>query len=306
MLDVAVVIVSWNVRDYLDKCLRSVNSEIARSGFTVKVWVVDNASTDGTVDILADLFPHVELIANENNPGFGAANNQGMRAAAAFDPRYYFLLNPDTVVQPGALTHLVNCLEERPEAAMAGARLVYGSGRFQHSAFFFPGISQLLFDLFPLPARLYETRLNGRYSRSQYRSDGKPFAIDHPLGATMLLRAEVFQSTQGFDEAFHMYCEEVDWCWRIREAKWEIYAVPAAEIVHYGGGSTKQAEVRSLVNLWRSRAMLYQRHHGRLKYLLSAFLVKIGMSRKAKQSSDPALRQAYQEIIDIWQKNYDR
>ncbi len=302
MINVAVIIVSWNVRDYLVKCLSSVYTEFKRSGLQGEIWVVDNASTDGTVNLLADLFPQVHLLANDHNPGFGAANNQGMHAAAACKPQYYFLLNPDTVLQPGALKELVRCLDERPDGGMAGARLVYGDGRFQHSAFTFPGLGQLAFDLFPLPARLYESRLNGRYRRSLYQRHGKPFAIDHPLGATMLVRAEVAEATKGFDENYHMYCEEIDWSWRVRAAGWKIYAVPTAEIVHYGGESTRQVPARSVVHLWRSRAQLYQQHHGRMTLAIARKLVVRGMRRKVAQTDDPELKRAYEEVIRIWQQ----
>lgn len=302
MIDVAVIIVSWNVRDYLVKCLRSVYAEFRRANLKGEVWVVDNASTDGTVSLLEDLFPQAHLLVNEHNPGFGAANNQGMRAAAAARPRHYFLLNPDTVLRPGALKALVDCLDERPEAGMAGARLVFGDGRFQHSAFYFPGIAQLLFDLFSMPERLYESRFNGRYARSQYRYNGKPFTIDHPLGATMLVRAEVAEATKGFDESYHMYCEEIDWSWRVQAAGWKIFAVPEAEIVHYGGESTRQVPAQSLINLWRSRAQLYQQHHGRFKLALARKLVTIGMRKKAAKAESAEMRQAYEEVIRIWQK----
>jgi len=265
------------------------------------VWVVDNASTDGTVALITDLFSQVHLIANDDNPGFGAANNQGMRAAAAYNPRYYLLLNPDTKLRPGALSQLVACLDERPNAGMASGRLIYGDGRFQHSAFSFPGLTQLFFDLFPMPARLYESRWNGRYPRSLYRAGNEPFAIDHPLGATMLVRASVAEATNGFDESFHMYCEEIDWCWRIYQAGWEIYSVPGAEIVHYGGQSTRQVAAHSVVNLWRSRAKLYRQYHGRFKMALAIRLVKRGMAKKAAKTSDPQLKRAYQEIVSIWQ-----
>jgi GT2 family glycosyltransferase len=204
MIDVAVIIVSWNVRNYLSDCLRSVAADFRASRLRGGIWVVDNASTDGTVALLRDLFPQVHVLANETNVGFGAANNQGMRAAAASHPRYYFFLNPDTLVRPGALGRLVKCLDERPKGGMAGARLIYGDGRFQHSAFSFPGLGQLVFDLYELPPRLYESRLNGRYPRRLYRPDRSPFVIDHPLGASMLVRADVAESTQGFDESFHM------------------------------------------------------------------------------------------------------
>lgn len=301
MLDVAVIIVSWNVRDYLVKCLRSVFAEFNRSGLQGEVWVVDNASTDGTVALLGDLFPQVHLLVNEQNAGFGAANNQGMREAAEFKPRYYFLLNPDTFLNPGALKELVCCLDNRPEAGMAGARLVYGDGRFQHSAFYFPGLTQLTFDLFPMPGRLYDSRLNGRYARSLYQRQGKPFAIDHPLGATMLVRAEVAEATKGFDESYQLYCEEIDWSWRVQAAGWKIYAVPGAEIVHYGGESTRQVPARATISLWRSRAQLYRQHHGRTKLAVARWLVVKGMRRKAGQATDPELKRAYEEIIHIWQ-----
>jgi GT2 family glycosyltransferase len=299
-LDVAIIIVSWNVRDVLSDCLRSLGNELDRSRLHGQVWVVDNASTDGTVALLADLFPQVQVIVNQHNVGFGAGNNQGMRAAAAHHPRYYFFLNPDTLIRPSALDKLVKCLDDRPKAGMAGARLVYGDGRFQHSAFAFPGLKQLIFDLYPLPPRLYESWLNGRYPRRYYRPTHPPFAVDHPLGATMLVRADVAESTQGFDESFHMYCEEIDWSWRVRQAGWEIFTVPAAEIVHYGGESTRQIPARSLINLWQSRARLYRKHHSGLRLSLASWLVRRRMKRHANKTADPDLKAAYEQIINIW------
>lgn len=303
MLDVAVIIVSWNVRDYLAECLSSVYTDLDYSGLSGQIWVVDNASTDGTQALLTNLFPTTNLIANQHNPGFGAANNQGMWAAASANgqaPRYFLLLNPDTLVRPGAIGHLVRCLDERPEGGIAGARLIYSDGRFQQSAFRFPGLAQLAFDLFPLPDRLYESRFNGRYRRGLFQSDGQPFLIDHPLGAAMLVRSDVAETTGGFDETFHMYCEEIDWCWRVREAGWSIYAAPAAEIVHYGGESTKQVKAISIANLWRSRAVLYQRHHGRLKFALACWLAQKGLRRKAQAARNQTVRQAYHEAADFW------
>ncbi len=303
MIDVAIIIVSWNVREYLADCLRSVYNDLARSKYRAETWVVDNASTDGTVALLKDLYPQVHVMANETNLGFAAANNQGMRAAAAANPRYYFLLNPDTFVRPGALDELAACLDRRPKAGIAGARLIFGDGRFQHSAFYFPGLGQLMFDLMPMPSRLYESRLNGRYARRRYQPRRKPFKVDHPLGATMMVRADVAESTHGFDESFHMYCEEIDWSWRVREAGWEIYTVPSAEVIHYGGESTSQVPADSVVNLWQSRAMLYHKHHGRFRNALAAQLVRRSMRRMARSASDPDLRQAYNKVATIWSSN---
>lgn len=300
MIDIAVIIVSWNVRQYLADCLRSVFADLRASNLTGEVWVVDNRSTDGTTDMVRNLFPQVHLIANDDNPGFGAANNQGMRATADKKPRYFFLLNPDTVVRPGAMGKMVDFLDKNPAAGMCGARLIYGDGRFQHSAYAFPHLAQLVFDLFPIPDRLYETRINGRYPRRLYHPNATPFQVDHPLGATMMVRRDVAEVTKGFDEEFFLYCEELDWCWRIRQAGWEIYTVPAAEVVHFGGESTSQIKAKSLVDLWTSREQFYRRHYGRLTNSLARLIVQTGMKKKAAQAAEPSLAHAYQQIISIW------
>ncbi|MCP5095687.1 MAG: glycosyltransferase family 2 protein, partial [Chloroflexi bacterium] len=184
---------------------------------------------------------------------------------------------------------------------MVGARLVYGDGRFQHSAFYFPGLVQMMFDLFPMPARFYESRWNGRYDQALYDDSSTPFPVDFPLGATMMVRAGVAEQTNGFDEQFHMYCEEIDWCWRIREAGWQIYTVPAAEVVHFGGESTSQIPAKSIKNLWQSRAKLYRVHHARWRNVIAKWLVTIGMKRKLNQTDDSDLIAAYQTIIQDWQ-----
>lgn len=301
MLDLAVIIVSWNVRDYLSECLASVYTELNRSCLRGAVWVVDNGSTDGTLALLDNIFPHTHVISNQHNAGFGAANNQGILAAAEAEPRYLLLLNPDTLVRAGALGHMVRFLDEHPEAGMAGARLVYRDGRFQHSAFAFPGVAQLVFDLWPVSGRLYESRLNGRYPRHLYRPDGQPFPVDHPLGAAMMIRRDVAEKTGGFDESFHMYCEEIDWSWRIHNAGWSVYTVPAAEIVHYGGESTKQVPARSIINLWRSRAQLYHKHHNRFTLALARRIARAGLRRKAARASNANLREAYERAADHWE-----
>ncbi|MEM8862408.1 MAG: glycosyltransferase family 2 protein [Chloroflexota bacterium] len=302
MIDLSVVIVSWNVRNFLADCLRSVYAELNHSNIKGEVWVVDNNSTDGTVDMVEDLFPDVHLIVNRNNSGFGAANNQGMWAADKYAPRYHFLLNPDTVVRPGAFGRMLDFMDQNPQAGMTGARLVYGDGRFQHSAFEFPRIGQLLFDLFPVPARLYESKLNGRYPRKLYEPDRKAFPIDHPLGATMLVRRDVAEQTGGFDESFFMYCEELDWCRRIHKAGWDIYTVPAAEIVHYGGESTGQVAARSVVNLWESRARFYRRHHNKWVNKVATMIVLRGMEMRIRKTAEPDLVQAYKQVKAIWSR----
>jgi GT2 family glycosyltransferase len=141
----------------------------------------------------------------------------------------------------------------------------------------------LVFEFFPLPARLYETPLNGRYPRRLYAGPA-PFPVDHPLGAAMMVRAETIAEVGLLDEGFWMYCEEIDWCWRMREAGWRAYCVPAAQVVHHAGRSTEQVRLASFVALWRSRLRLYDKHYSPLKRGLARRLVRSGMRWKMRQA----------------------
>lgn len=160
----AIIIVNWNVRDMLAACLRSIQADLNASQLAGQIWVVDNASTDGSVAMLRRDFPQIQLIASDKNLGFAGGNNAALRAIG-FDPsptpsphggrellpEAVLLLNPDTEVQPGALAALYNFLKNNPRVGIAGARLVYRDGSFQHSVFAFPGLWQLAIDLLPLP-----------------------------------------------------------------------------------------------------------------------------------------------------------
>jgi hypothetical protein len=301
MPDLAVVIVSWNVRDLLGTCLQSLLADIGQSSFETQVWVVDNASADGTPEAVAEAFPTVRLIASDENLGFVRGNNLALREITnpqSQGPRYVWLLNPDTVVRPGATAALVAALEDDPRAGVAGAKLLHTDGSLQHSAFRFPGLIQLAFDLFPLPTRLYDTPLNGRYSRRLYEGE-VPFAIDHPLGASMMVRTEAIADVGLMDEGFWMYCEEIDWCWRMRTAGWRAYCAPAARVVHHAGQSSAQVRIPSLINLWTSRARLYARHHGSLTRWLAKRLVHAGMRRRMRGASIDMVA-ACQQIIQTW------
>ena len=296
-----VIIVSWNVRDLLMACLRSLQADLERAGLTADIWVVDNGSTDGTSEAVARDFPTIRLIARRDNPGFAAANNQALRAALdASPPRYFWLLNPDTEVLPGATTALIAAMETHPRVGVAGAKLLYPDGTLQHSAFRFPGLVQLAFDLFPFPPRLYETWLNGRYPRRLYDGD-VPFFVDHPLGAAMMVRRETVEQVGLLDEEYRIYCEEIDWCWRMRRAGWRALCVPTARVVHHAGRSTGQVPVSSFVNLWTSRARLYARHHGPVTRFLARILVRAGMQRRMRGAT-PEWQEAIRQVLRAWQR----
>jgi N-acetylglucosaminyl-diphospho-decaprenol L-rhamnosyltransferase len=301
MSHLAVVIVSWNVRSLLAGCLKSLYVDLERSEPESAVWVVDNASSDGTPEMVAESFPDVRLIANKENLGFAAGNNLALRQAlvpSGRSPDYVWLLNPDTEVLSGATQALVSALEVRPRVGVGGARLQYPDGSLQQSAFRFPGLAQLLFELFALPARLYDTPLNGRYGRRRYDGN-QPFEVHHPLGAAMMVRAEAVAQAGLMDEGYRLYCEEIDWCWRMRRAGWGAICVPQARVVHYSGGSTTQAATRSFVDLWTSRARLYSRLQGRLKRRLARALVRARICRKAPGEGEDKAR-ACREVLRAW------
>lgn len=299
----AVVIVSWNVRELLVACLSSLIDDLRRSEQDALIWVVDNASVDGTAEVVTDRFPDVRLISNEENVGFAAGNNLALKRMLcttdlARGDAFVWLLNPDTEVQPGAAGELVSALDADPGVGVAGAKLLYPDGALQHSAFRFPGLPQLAFELLPMPRRLYDTPLNGRYPPRLYRGD-EPFEIDHPLGASMMVRLSTIRDVGLLDERYHMYCEEIDWCWRMAKAGWDRVCVPSAEVVHHAGRSTSQIPVESFVNLWKSRARLYSRHYGGLTWPLARALVCVGMRRRMRGAT-PKTVAACEEIIQVW------
>jgi N-acetylglucosaminyl-diphospho-decaprenol L-rhamnosyltransferase len=283
-MQLGIVTVSYNVRDLLRQCVESVQESLARAPVDCELVVVDNASADDSAEMVRAEFPWVRLLANPQNVGFAAANNLGLRALGFPDgegaPAYALLLNPDTIVHGAALAELVAFMERTPQAGAAGARLIYGDGAFQHSAFYFPTVAMAFLDFFPLHHRLLDSRLNGRYPRRLYER-GEPFPIDHPLGATLMVRRQAASDVGLLDEQFFMYCEEIDWCRRIKRAGWSIYCVPQAEIVHLGGQSTSQFREEMFVALWRSRYQLFARHNGRLYRRAVRAIAAAGLSREA-------------------------
>lgn len=298
-----VVIVSWNVRDLLARCLSALFVELDRAALEARVVVVDNASHDGSPEMIRLQFPRVELIAREDNLGFARGNNLGIHhfgfgTSANLFPASCLLLNPDTEVRPGVITTLLEVMHSRPEVAMVTSRLSYGSGAFQHSAFHFPGLGQLYIDLFPVPGRFYESRLNGRYPRKWYEA-GQPFEIDTPLGAVMLLRREAMTQVGLFDEDFALYCEEIDWAARFKEAGWKNLCAPAARIIHHEGQSTSQVRVESFAKLWTSRYRLHTKHPQFAPLGLARRIVIAGMKRQMRAAT-PEMKVACAKIVTLW------
>ena len=275
-----IVVVSYNTRELLRTCLASAVAAVPPE----QVVVVDNASHDGSVALVRHEFPAVTIIANPDNRGFAAATNQGLRhlLAHAPDVSYLLLLNPDAYLRPGALAALTSFMDQHPRVGCVGARLFYPDGRAQESAWHFPSLAMTLLDLFPprgpLLGRLYLSPLNGRYREER---GVEPFAIDHPLGAAMLIRRATLDEVGLLDEGFWLYAEEVDWCFRCRAAGWAIWQVPAAEAVHAAGASSSQFRGRSFEALHRSRLRFFRKHRSLVFQRWNGRIVRLGMLRAA-------------------------
>jgi hypothetical protein len=251
-MSIAVVVVTYNSRADVERCLEAIYAQAADG---TEVIVVDNASNDGTAALVRARFPQARVIANTQNAGFGAANNQAIRATTG---EHAILVNPDCELAPGTLDGLVRFMARHPRAAVAGGRLRYADGGFQHSAFRFPTLAQIFLDFFPLNWRLADSRWNGRYPRGW---DERAFEIDFPLGALMCVRRAAIDQVGLFDERFFMYVEEVDWCYRFKRAGWEVWHCPDAVAVHHGGHSTRQRAAAMFVELHRSRLRFYRKHY---------------------------------------------
>ncbi len=226
----SVVIVSFNTREMTLRCLRSLYADI--EGLESEVWVVDNASHDGSVEAIRQAFPDVKLIASERNLGFGAANNRALEQACG---RFFLLLNSDAFPLLGAIATLLKYLEERPEVGAVGPRLLNGDGSLQPSCWKFPSPPRAWAEAVGLAALLPDHPVFGDYFRWAHDSERH---VDFVIGACVLLRREVYEAVGGFDESFFLYAEETDWMKRMHEAGWPIAFVPQARVTHLGGASS--------------------------------------------------------------------
>lgn len=307
MSDLAVIIVTWNNDRVIVDALSSLTADLSASSLDFVIWVVDSNSSDNTAALAREGFPDVTLVTCEENIGFARANNLAMRELRLNEdesksdaPSAIYLLNPDTVTQKGATQTLFDALFADDGVGAVGARLTFGDGSFQHSAFMSPGLRQIWTEFFPTPGRWIEGSFNGRYPRSMYEST-EPFEVDLTLGASMMVKSDVAREVGLLDESFFMYCEEVDWAWRIRQAGWRILCVPKAHVTHLGGDSSSQARPQSVLNLWKSRLLYYDKHYPRWKRWMARRLIIQGMRRKLANTSagDSELVSAYRQLIEL-------
>ena len=313
-IDLSVIVVNYNVREFLEQALRSINR--ASDGLKVEIFVVDNNSSDGSVEMVRNRFPEVHLIANEENTGFSAANNQAIRQASG---RYLLILNPDTIVREDTLQALVRFMDEHPDAGAAGCKILNPDGSFapeSRRAFPTPAVAFYritgLSKLFPRSARF------GRYNMS-YLPPDEAAEVDALSGSCMMVRHEAllrradtahspeingvahvtYDGAGLFDEAFFMYGEDLDWCFRIQQAGWKIYYTPETQIIHYKGESTKKGELRYVMLFYGAMLRFAEKHFkSRHSWLFRIFLRGGIVARGSLQVVSNGLKRFSTPLID--------
>lgn len=264
--DLGIVILNWNTRDYLRRCLETVYA--SQGDFRYQVIVVDNASTDGSAEMVKAEFPQAHLIESAINGGYPYGNNLGLRALGfgaagqvdANAPRYALLLNPDTEVPPDALAAMVRFMDGRPDVGVAGPKLVLADGTLDKackrgfptplvSFYHFAGLSRL----FPNSPRF------ARYNMTFVHPDQEA-EVDSVVGAYMQVRREAIAAVGLLDEAFFMYAEDIDWAYRIKQAGWKIVYHPQVVVKHVKRAASRQSK-RAQFEFWRAMLIFYRKHY---------------------------------------------
>jgi len=273
----SVIIVSWNVRDLLQRAITSVYASWGRQS-GLEIIVVDNASHDDSVAMLQADFPEVIVIANSENRGFPAGNNQGLAAATG---NFLLLLNPDTEIVADVLPRMVEYLQAQPDVGMVGPQLLNPDGSVQSSRRRFPTLPVLFLESTWLEKLTPRKLLRSYYAQEQ--PDDAVQDVDWITGAAMLTRRETVTQVGGMDEGFFMYSEELDWCRRIREAGWRVVYFPEARIVHHEGKSSEQVVPARHIYFQSSKVRYTRKYHGTMLaeclrlWLLAQYVWQIGV-----------------------------
>jgi GT2 family glycosyltransferase len=261
VIDLSIIIVSWNTCRLLDECLASIY--VHPPGGDYEIWVVDNNSQDGTQQMVREKYPQVHLIANQENLGFARANNQAISQSHS---NYVLCLNPDTEVTQGAIDLLVSFMEQHAEAGGAGPFLLNSDGSFQVSAYPMPTLGREFWRMFKLD------RLRNFDLYDVHCWDSREVCqVDVLKGACMLLRREALELVGLFDEDYFIYTEEVDLCYRMNQAGWGMYWVPEAKVMHYEGQSTHKVAAEMFLHLYQTKILFFRKRYG----LLSSLIYKL-------------------------------
>jgi GT2 family glycosyltransferase len=274
MTELSIIITNFNSKQYLYNCIASITSDIGGT-FEYEVIVVDDASNDGSQEMVREKFPAVMLISNDKNIGYIASNNKGIKMSKG---HLILCLNNDTVIKKGAIKGLMNLIKAHPDAGAVGPKLINSDGTIQYqcrrsfpsplnSFLYFSGVSRL----FP------KSRVFGAYLMT-YLDDDLTVKVDALCGAAMMLKRDVIDSVGVMDEGYFMYGDDIDWCYRIKNAGWNIYYYPASEIIHYGGrGGSRKMPYQNIYRFHMAMAIYHKKHNAKSYPWIVNMLVYTGI-----------------------------
>jgi len=286
----SIIIVNYNGERLLADCLRSIDEHAG--GLEMEIWVVDNASTDNSLSMLAHDFPNVIILRNERNLGFAAANNQALVQATG---DYLLLLNNDTIVHEGAFQRMIDYMDNYQMTGILGPLLLNADGTIQSCGLRFPNV--LLAPWRSLRAKL------GRTAKKCNESGVEPVLCDAVVGAAMLIRRATLQQVGLMDEGFFFYAEEADWCYRARKAGWTIAILPNARITHLGGQTARREQERFYVERRWSRVRFEWKHYGAFLAQVDVFFIRaniwlLGVLHPRDRQRSDRLRQLFNSRFD--------
>lgn len=273
--DVTVIVVNWNLKELLGECLESVQRH--SGSLEVEIIVVDNASTDGSAEMVRSRYPEAILIENRENVGFSRANNQAMDVARG---RYLFLLNNDALLFEGSLPLLVEFMDDNPTTGLCGPRIINEDGSMQiRSKGRYPSITTAIGHFFlPASRQHWGASMLGFY---EYRDQAEMWPMDWVSGCALLARREAVEAVGMLDADVFMYCEDVDWCYRMIRLGWQVFYVPSSAVLHYGGKSMKKQKGKAVGAHKDGLIAFYGKYHGAGMTALFRLVLWLGYSIQA-------------------------
>ena len=265
MVDLSIIIVTYNVKDLLRRCLESVRDN--SGGLNVETFVVDNNSHDGTAEAVRREFPEVRLIESATNGGYAYANNLALREVLKRPdgemPRFALLLNPDTWLPPGSLEAMVRFMDDHPEAGVSGPRLMRPNGKLDLACRrSFPSPEVSFYRMTGLSRLFPKSRRFARYNLT-YLDPQKVVELDSVVGAFMMVRGSILRQVGILDETFFLYGEDLDWAYRIKQAGWKVLYNGEVEVLHHKGESSRQVQTKARLEFYRAMLIFYRKHYAR-------------------------------------------
>jgi len=271
-MDISIIIVAWNVRELLHNCLKSVYEQTREIDFGV--IYVDNASEDGSVEMVKNEFPDVRIIENDENEGFIKASNQGIEVA---ESRYVLLLNSDTIILDNAIAKAVKFADEHPDVAVVGCKTFYPDGTLQRNCFRYPSVINMFLSTTYLNKLFPRNKFFGR-ERMTYWDLDDVREVEAVCGCFLLARREAIDQVGPMDERYFVYGDDADWCCRFNKAGWKIMYTPEPQIIHYHGATTKRMSREFKWQLFGSTLIFMRLHRHRFSFFLACFLTAFSLA----------------------------